>query len=75
VVDTSDMTTIDPDARAELVETIHQPWKASVRDCLARWRQVPAAARDCCYLVLHDGPAARRTLNAGRLAELDALIG
>lgn len=68
------MTDIDPNGRAELVETIHQPWKASVRDCLARWRAVPVDARDACYLVLHEGAAYRRTLNAGRIAELDAML-
>jgi len=68
------MISIDPNGRAELVETIHQPWKASVRDCLDRWRAVPAAVQAGCYLVLHEGAVHRRTLNAGRIAELDAKL-
>jgi len=68
------MTNIDLNGRAELVETIHQPWKATVRDCLDRWRSVPAAAQAGCYLVLHEGAVHRRTLNAGRIAELAAMM-
>ena len=57
-------------ARAELVETIHQPWRATVGECLDRWHQLEPGARAASYLVLIDDAAARRTLNSTRIAEL-----
>ena len=33
------------DGPAELVESIHQPWKATVIECLRRWRALPPPIR------------------------------
>jgi hypothetical protein len=59
---------------AQLVASIHQPWRASVQECLDRWRRLDAAARASAYLVLEGPePRRRRTLNAAEIAKLAAL--
>jgi hypothetical protein len=68
------MTSVDPNGPAELIESIHQPWKASVSECLHRWRALAPAVRDRSYLVV-EMDARRRTLNAGKIAELAARTG
>ena len=56
---------------AQLVASIHQPWRAPVHECLERWRRLDAAARASAYLVLEGPePSVRRTLNASAIAEL-----
>ncbi|EZP52813.1 MULTISPECIES: hypothetical protein [Sphingomonas] len=56
---------------AQLVASIHQPWRASVRECLDRWQRLDAAARASAYLVLEGPePNLRRTLNAVEIAKL-----
>jgi len=56
---------------AQLVASIHQPWRASVHECLDRWRRLDAAARASAYLVLEGPePSLRRTLNAAEIAKL-----
>lgn len=65
------MTTIDLGREAQLVESIHQPWKATLGECLQRWRALDATTRSQSYLVVQgtrDGY--RQTLNASRIAEL-----
>lgn len=64
------MNTIDPDAGAALVASIHAPWKATVRECLARWSTLDAPAREYSYLVVQEGGDRRRTLNAHAIGEL-----
>ena len=66
---------VDPKRGAALVESIHQPWRATLGECLQRWRGLDAQARAACYLVL-DGeePTTRHTLNARRIAELAASL-
>ncbi|HVF93550.1 MAG TPA: hypothetical protein VM900_04480 [Sphingomonas sp.] len=68
------MNQIDLNGQAQLVESIHQPLKASLGECLRRWRSLDDATRAQSYLVVqgerHD---ARRTLNARHIAELAAL--
>lgn len=55
---------------AQLVESIHQPWRASVPECIERWRRLDAARRANAYLVLEGPePSLRRTLNAAAIAE------
>lgn len=64
---------VDPKRGAALVESIHQPWRATLGECLQRWRLLDAATRAACYLVLDgDEPTTRHTLNARRIAELSA---
>jgi len=56
---------------AQLVASIHQPWRASVRECLDRWLRLDSAARESAYLVLEGPePNLRRTLNAAEIAKL-----
>lgn len=58
-------------ATAQLVASIHQPVRASVRECLDRWLRLDAAAREAAYLVLEGPePNLRRTLNASEIAKL-----
>ena len=58
-------------ARAQLVASIHQPWRASIPECLDRWRRLDAAARERAYLVVEGPePSRRRTLNAAAIARL-----
>jgi hypothetical protein len=64
------MMTVDPNGRAELIESIHQPWKATLGECLQRWRELDGPTRSQSYLVVQEGPDRRRTLNASRIAEL-----
>ena len=59
---------------AQLVASIHQPWRASVHECLDRWRRLDATAKASSYLVLEGPePQRRRTLNAAEIAKLAAL--
>ena len=60
----------DPHSPAELVFSIHQPWRASVGECLARWRSLDDAGRACSYLILHGEAGARQTLTGERIAAL-----
>jgi hypothetical protein len=60
----------DPHSPAELVHSMHQPWRASVGECLARWQSLDDAGRARSYLILHGEAGARRTLRAERIAEL-----
>ncbi len=65
------MDTPSRTATAQLVASIHQPVRASVHECLDRWRRLDAAARASAYLVLEGPePSLRRTLNASAIAEL-----
>jgi len=58
-------------ATAQLVASIHQPWRAPVHECLDRWRRLDAVARSTAYLVVEGPePRRRRTLNASAIAEL-----
>lgn len=58
---------------AQLVASIHQPWRATVEECLDRWRRLDAPARASAYLVLEGPePNLRRTLNAAEIAKLVA---
>ncbi|GAA0665522.1 hypothetical protein FHT00_000908 [Sphingomonas insulae] len=60
-----------PTSTAQLVASIHQPWRASVDDCLDRWSRLDAATRGAAYLVIEGPePSRRRTLNASSIAEL-----
>lgn len=68
------MTNIYPTGRAELVESIHQPWRATVDECLDRWRMLEPRARAHSYLVVLEGADRRRTLNAQGIAELAARL-
>ena len=69
------MLSIAPGDRAELVESIHQPWKATVGECLTRWHALDRGIRERSYLVVQDGADRRRTLNASHIAELAARFG
>ena len=68
------MLTMTRTDRAELIETIHQPWRATVGECLDRWQKLEPYARSASYLVVIGDHAARRTLNAARMAELAAAL-
>ncbi len=58
---------------AQLIASIHQPVRASLDECLARWQRLDEAARGHAYLVLEGPePNARRTLNAAQIAALVA---
>jgi hypothetical protein len=62
----------DHQAPAELVWTLHQPWRASLGECLDRWRALDGAMRQRSYLVVHGPSGARRTLAAAAIAVLAA---
>ncbi|USU05927.1 hypothetical protein NF700_03690 [Sphingomonadaceae bacterium OTU29MARTA1] len=65
------MDTPSRTASAQLVASIHQPWRASVHECLDRWRRMDAAAQASAYLVLEGPePSVRRTLNGADIARL-----
>jgi hypothetical protein len=55
---------------AELIWSIQQPWKASLGDCLSRWRALDPRWRTQSYLVVHGEGDARRTLGAEAIAVL-----
>ena len=61
--------------RADLVATIHAPWRATVDECLDRWATLAPGERARSYLVLRGDAGARRTLNAAAIAELAGLSG
>ena len=63
------MDIVSHTATAQLVASIHQPWRASVHECLDRWRRLDAAARSTAFLVVEGPePRRRRTLNAAAIA-------
>lgn len=67
------MTTLEPNRRAELVASIHSPWRATIAECLLRWTSLDGATRAHSYLVIEgDEPGARHTLNSSGIAELAA---
>ncbi|WP_375401990.1 hypothetical protein [uncultured Sphingomonas sp.] len=69
------MTPYDPTRAAELVASIHAPWRATVGECLSRWAGLDPATRAGSYLIVHsDEPGSRRTLNGARIAELAANV-
>ncbi|AXJ96180.1 MULTISPECIES: hypothetical protein [unclassified Sphingomonas] len=58
---------------AQLVASLHRPLRASLSECLDRWRGLDDATRSHAYLVLEGPePNARRTLNAAAIAALIA---
>jgi hypothetical protein len=64
------MPTTDPDATAELIESIHQPWKSTLADCLRRWNRLDPFTREQSYLVIQEQDGRRRTLHGEGIAEL-----
>ena len=68
-------TVTDFSARADLVASIHAPWRATVGECLKRWETLGPIEQSHSYLVLHGDAGARRTLNASAIAELAELSG
>lgn len=65
----------DPNRPARLVAGLHAPRRATVAECLERWAALDDDARARSFLVLEgDEPGLRRTLNAGRIAELAARL-
>lgn len=65
------LDTLSQTATAQLVASIHQPLRASVHECLDRWRRLDANARAAAYLVLEGPePHVRRTLNGAAIAQL-----
>lgn len=64
------MPTTDLNKRAELIESIHQPWKATLAECLQRWRGLDPLKRAQSYLVIQEMTGIRRTLNATKIAAL-----
>jgi hypothetical protein len=65
----------DRHSPAELIWSMHQPWRASVGECLARWRTLDGAVRAQSFLVVHGSGGTRRTLAAAGIAELATTIG
>ena len=62
----------DPHAEAELIRSIHQPWRAPLHECLRCWSALDPATQARSYLVLRGEQGLRRTLNARAIAELAA---
>jgi hypothetical protein len=58
--------------RAELIESIHAPWKATVSECLSRWTRLDPLTRAQSYLVVHGVAGHRVTLNAAKIGALQA---
>lgn len=69
------MPTTDLNKRAELIESIHQPWKATLAECLQRWKELHPLKRAQSYLVIQEMTGIRRTLNATRIAALAERVG
>ena len=69
------MMNIDPNGCAELVESIHQPWRATVGECLRRWRALDMPIRERSYLIVQEGSDRQYTLNARKIAVLAARLG
>ncbi len=65
------MPTPDHTQPADLVWSISPPWRATVAECLQRWRSLPEPTRAGSFLVLREGAGARRTLAGAAIAELD----
>ena len=65
----------DPDVTAELVESIHQPWRATVGECVSRWTAFDARKRSASFLVVHGEGGGRHTLNAKGIAVLAGRLG
>jgi hypothetical protein len=61
----------DLSSGARLVESLYQPARSTVSECLARWHGLEPHAQVRCYLII-DGEqvGARQTLNGGQIAEL-----
>ncbi len=57
---------------AELVESIHEPWKATIGECLSRWTRLDPLTRAQSYLVVHGDAGGRVTLNAAKIVALQA---
>ncbi len=65
------MDTVSQTVTAQLVASIHQPLRASLRECLDLWRRLDPSARASAYLVLEGPePRLRRTLNATAIEAL-----
>ena len=64
---------IDLDRGARLVDSLYQPCRTTVGECLARWRALEPEARAGCYLVV-DGPdsTTQQTFNGRQIADLSA---
>lgn len=66
----TNMPTTNPNDRAELIESIHQPWKATLGECLRRWHGLDPLTRAQSYLVIQEQAGNRLTLNAAKIAAL-----
>lgn len=64
------MPTTDPNASAELIASMHQPWRATVAECLQQWRSLDPRMQSGSYLVLHGKAGLRSTLNGATIADL-----
>lgn len=51
-------------------QSIHQPWKATLVECLRRWNGLDPLTREQSYLVIQEQAATRLTLNATKIAAL-----
>lgn len=68
---TAAMIVVEPSRPAELVASIHSPWRASVAECVLRWTSFDDRTRAQSYFVVRgDEPGARHTFNGDRIAEL-----
>lgn len=69
------MLIVEPTRPAQLVAGIHTPSRATVGECLARWRGLDAITRAHSYLVVEDDyPGVQRTFNGRAIANLAAQL-
>ena len=66
------MSTFDPAAPAELIESIHCPAGSTVAECLGRWSALDPGRRSTSYLVVHGHAGLRHTFSGRRIHELAA---
>lgn len=63
----------DMEREARLIDSLYQPCRSTLGECLARWRALRPESRERCYLVVDgDKPASRHTLSGEQIADLSA---
>jgi hypothetical protein len=70
------MSSLNLNATAALVESIHAPWRDTVEGCLSKWAGLDERTRSRAYLVVDTGSSGRkRTFNGAEIANIVSVIG
>ena len=60
---------------ARLVDSLYQPGRSTLGECLTRWRALELHARERCYLVVEGvEPGMQQTMNSRQIAELSSSL-